>query len=99
MVEIACVYGYRYRYRKLHARRGCITATGSVKPAGICKVFENWQTAEADDLQARNGNSQNDSELSSDSCRQKHNCFYYSELLLFGIVVLIDYHRGLSGTR
>lgn len=32
---------------------GCITATGNVNPAGIRKVFENWQTDEADALQAR----------------------------------------------
>ena len=32
---------------------GCITATGNVNPAGIRKVYDNWQTAEADALQAR----------------------------------------------
>ncbi len=32
---------------------GCITATGNVNPAEIRKVHENWQTAQADDLQAR----------------------------------------------
>ena len=32
---------------------GCITATGSVNPLGLRKVFDKWQTAEADDLQAR----------------------------------------------
>ncbi|MBT3359082.1 MAG: dihydrodipicolinate synthase family protein [Rhodospirillales bacterium] len=32
---------------------GCITATGNVNPAGIRKVYENWQTDEADALQAR----------------------------------------------
>jgi 4-hydroxy-tetrahydrodipicolinate synthase len=32
---------------------GCITATGNVNPAGIRKVFENWQTDQADALQAR----------------------------------------------
>jgi 4-hydroxy-tetrahydrodipicolinate synthase len=31
---------------------GCITATGSVNPAGICAVFDNWQTGEADALQS-----------------------------------------------
>ena len=32
---------------------GCITATGNINPSGIRKVYDNWQTAEADDLQAR----------------------------------------------
>ncbi|MBL6929431.1 MAG: dihydrodipicolinate synthase family protein [Rhodospirillales bacterium] len=32
---------------------GCITATGNANPAGIRKVYENWQTDEADALQAR----------------------------------------------
>ncbi len=32
---------------------GCITATGNINPAGIRKVFENWQTDQADALQAR----------------------------------------------
>ncbi len=32
---------------------GCITATGNVNPAGICKVFENRESTDADDLQAR----------------------------------------------
>ena len=32
---------------------GCITATGNANPAGIRKVFENWQTDEADVLQTR----------------------------------------------
>ncbi len=32
---------------------GCITATGSVNPSGLREVFDKWQTAEADDLQAR----------------------------------------------
>lgn len=32
---------------------GCITASGNVNPGGIRKVFENWQTDEADALQAR----------------------------------------------
>ena len=27
---------------------GCITATGNVNPTGIRKVFENWETPEAD---------------------------------------------------
>ncbi|MEL0020212.1 MAG: dihydrodipicolinate synthase family protein, partial [Rickettsiales bacterium] len=31
---------------------GCITATGNVNPGGIRKVFENWETPEADALQA-----------------------------------------------
>lgn len=30
---------------------GCITATGNVNPAAIRKVFDNWQSAQADDLQ------------------------------------------------
>ncbi len=33
--------------------QGCITATGNANPAGIRKVFENWQTSEADALQDR----------------------------------------------
>ncbi len=32
---------------------GCITASGNVNPGGIRKVYENWQTPEADALQAR----------------------------------------------
>jgi 4-hydroxy-tetrahydrodipicolinate synthase len=32
---------------------GCITATGNVNVPGIRKVYENWQTQAADDLQAR----------------------------------------------
>ncbi len=32
---------------------GCITATGNVNPSGIRKVFDNWQGADADALQAR----------------------------------------------
>ncbi len=32
---------------------GCITATGNINPAGIRNVYENWQTDEADALQAR----------------------------------------------
>jgi len=32
---------------------GCITATGNANPAGIRKVFANWQTDRADALQAR----------------------------------------------
>jgi 4-hydroxy-tetrahydrodipicolinate synthase len=32
---------------------GCITATGNANPAGIRKVYDNWQTPEADALQAR----------------------------------------------
>ncbi len=32
---------------------GCITATGNVNPAGICRVFENRESTDADDLQAR----------------------------------------------
>ncbi|MDP6390142.1 MAG: dihydrodipicolinate synthase family protein [Alphaproteobacteria bacterium] len=31
---------------------GCITATGNANPAGIRKVFENWEGDQADDLQA-----------------------------------------------
>ncbi len=31
---------------------GCITATGNVNPAGIKHVAENWQTPQADELQA-----------------------------------------------
>ncbi|MEE2688540.1 MAG: dihydrodipicolinate synthase family protein [Pseudomonadota bacterium] len=31
---------------------GCITATGNVNPTGIRKVYENWETQEADALQA-----------------------------------------------
>jgi len=31
---------------------GCITATGNVNPAGICRVFENREDTNADDLQA-----------------------------------------------
>ena len=31
---------------------GCITATGNVNPVGIRKVYENWETPEADALQA-----------------------------------------------
>ena len=32
--------------------QGCITATGNVNPAGIRKVFEQWQAPQADTLQA-----------------------------------------------
>ena len=32
---------------------GCITASGNVNPAEIRKVYDNWQTDQADDLQAR----------------------------------------------
>ena len=32
---------------------GCITASGNINPAGIRKVYENWQTDQADALQAR----------------------------------------------
>ena len=32
---------------------GCITATGNVNPAGIRKVYDNWQGPDADALQAR----------------------------------------------
>ena len=32
---------------------GCITATGSINPAGICEVFDNWQSDQADALQSR----------------------------------------------
>ena len=32
---------------------GCITATGNANPAGIRKVFTNWQTDKADELQNR----------------------------------------------
>ena len=32
---------------------GCITATGNVNPSGIRKVYEAWQTSDADRLQAR----------------------------------------------
>ncbi len=32
---------------------GSITATGNVNPAGICKLYEHWQSGEADALQAR----------------------------------------------
>jgi 4-hydroxy-tetrahydrodipicolinate synthase len=32
---------------------GCITATGNVNPAGIKEVANNWQTPQADELQAR----------------------------------------------
>ena len=31
---------------------GCITATGNVNPTGIRKVYENWETPEAETLQA-----------------------------------------------
>jgi 4-hydroxy-tetrahydrodipicolinate synthase len=31
---------------------GCITATGNVNVPGICKVYENWRTPQADALQA-----------------------------------------------
>lgn len=33
--------------------KGCITATGNINVAGIRKIFENWQGADADELQAR----------------------------------------------
>lgn len=32
---------------------GCITATGNINPAGIRRVFENWQSDRADELQRR----------------------------------------------
>ncbi|MGD9868819.1 MAG: dihydrodipicolinate synthase family protein [Hyphomicrobiales bacterium] len=32
---------------------GCITATGNVNPRAIRDVYDNWQTGDADDLQAR----------------------------------------------
>ena len=32
---------------------GCISATANVNPAAIHRVFENWRTAQADELQAR----------------------------------------------
>lgn len=32
---------------------GCITATGNINPGGIRRVYENWQTDQADALQAR----------------------------------------------
>lgn len=32
--------------------QGCITATGNANPAGIRKVFENWKSPQADELQA-----------------------------------------------
>ena len=35
-----------------HGGVGCITATGNVNPAAIDKVYRNWQSAEADKLQA-----------------------------------------------
>lgn len=35
-----------------HGGAGCITATGNVNPAAIDKVWRNWQSAEADKLQA-----------------------------------------------
>ena len=35
-----------------HGGVGCITATGNVNPAAIDKVWRNWQSAEADKLQA-----------------------------------------------
>ncbi len=35
-----------------HGGKGCITATGNVNPGPIDKVFRNWQSAEADTLQA-----------------------------------------------
>ncbi len=36
-----------------HGGAGCITATGNVNPAGIRQVYSNWQTSNADQLQAR----------------------------------------------
>ena len=38
--------------RLRHGGVGCITATGNVNPAAIDKVYRNWQSAEADKLQA-----------------------------------------------
>ena len=35
-----------------HGGAGCITATGNVNPAAIDKVYRNWQSADADKLQA-----------------------------------------------
>ena len=35
-----------------HGGVGCITATGNVNPAAIDKVYRNWQSADADKLQA-----------------------------------------------
>ena len=35
-----------------HGGKGCITATGNVNPAAIDHVFRNWQSADADKLQA-----------------------------------------------
>ena len=35
-----------------HGGAGCITATGNVNPAAIDNVWRNWQSAEADKLQA-----------------------------------------------
>jgi len=35
-----------------HGGKGCITATGNVNPAAIDQVFRNWQSADADKLQA-----------------------------------------------
>ena len=35
-----------------HGGVGCITATGNVNPAAIDKVWRNWQSADADKLQA-----------------------------------------------
>jgi 4-hydroxy-tetrahydrodipicolinate synthase len=32
--------------------KGCITATGNINPAAINQVYENWQTTDADQLQA-----------------------------------------------
>ena len=36
-----------------HGGAGCITATGNVNPAGIRRVFEQWQSKDADKLQAQ----------------------------------------------
>lgn len=38
-----------------HGGAGCITATGNVNPAGIRAVYANWESPEADALQARAG--------------------------------------------
>jgi 4-hydroxy-tetrahydrodipicolinate synthase len=35
-----------------HGAVGCITATGNVNVGGIRRVYENWRTPQADDLQA-----------------------------------------------
>jgi 4-hydroxy-tetrahydrodipicolinate synthase len=35
-----------------HGGKGCITATGNVNPGSIDRVFRNWRSADADQLQA-----------------------------------------------